>query len=124
MAICDDCGQEMTTAASCTADTLILHFERFRRFRVRQAIGPEGRCGDCGVQAGGFHHLGCDIERCPRCSGQLISCGCGWIDEDTEGLIAVADGVIAYPARLRGLRAPATQWPFGEHGEHLPLATP
>jgi hypothetical protein len=34
------------------------------------------RCHDCNVEPGGFHHPGCDNEDCPKCSGQLISCGC------------------------------------------------
>jgi hypothetical protein len=34
------------------------------------------RCGDCGVGRGGVHHHGCDLEQCPACDGQLISCGC------------------------------------------------
>lgn len=37
---------------------------------------PSGRCHDCGIAHGGYHHPGCDAERCPRCFGQLISCGC------------------------------------------------
>ena len=39
------------------------------------------RCGDCGVVRGGFHHPGCDIQRCPLCCGQMMSCDCRF-DED------------------------------------------
>ena|SRR5947209_914134 len=40
------------------------------------------RCVDCRVKGGGYHHPGCHNERCPRCGGQLISCGC--LDDDDE----------------------------------------
>lgn len=35
-------------------------------------------CLDCNVvsKAGTIHHFGCDVERCPVCAGQLISCNC------------------------------------------------
>lgn len=45
----------------------------------------ESLCGDCGAKEGEYHLDGCDIERCPVCYGQLISCGCGevyCIDDD------------------------------------------
>lgn len=35
-----------------------------------------GNCGDCGVLKGQLHVPDCDIEQCPRCHGQLISCDC------------------------------------------------
>jgi hypothetical protein len=33
-------------------------------------------CGDCGAQEGMLHAPGCDMERCPFCGGQLMSCEC------------------------------------------------
>jgi hypothetical protein len=33
-------------------------------------------CHDCNCQVGEIHVLGCDMERCPKCGGQLIGCGC------------------------------------------------
>lgn len=35
-----------------------------------------GRCHDCNAIHGQIHHPGCDVERCPRCHGQMISCDC------------------------------------------------
>lgn len=32
------------------------------------------RCGDCGVKMGQFHMPGCDLEVCPVCHEQFISC--------------------------------------------------
>jgi hypothetical protein len=32
---------------------------------------------DCGARPGEFHRPDCDVEQCPYCGGQLISCDCG-----------------------------------------------
>ena len=34
------------------------------------------KCRDCGVAEGELHDFGCDMEKCPFCGGQLVSCRC------------------------------------------------
>ncbi len=80
MSICELCDQEMLDdGVSCIvtpllSDTGVFAPIRFGSERVRGWKAE--RCGDCGVRPAGFHHRGCDMEECPRCRGQLISCGC------------------------------------------------
>ncbi|MEX1106596.1 MAG: hypothetical protein WEB78_10385 [Ilumatobacteraceae bacterium] len=86
MAICLYCDVEMTTGGSCVFDALIVDGRRVvlaRHGSERGGRDVRGRnCGDCGVVWGGFHHPGCDLQRCPVCRYQLLSCGC--IDSDDE----------------------------------------
>lgn len=37
-------------------------------------------CHDCAVIKGEFHVPDCDVEECPSCGGQLISCDCSFDD--------------------------------------------
>lgn len=64
--------------------------------RHRQAA--RRTCGACGVEPGGYHHLGCDLARCPRCRQQLISCGCPFDELGGEEEGDLDEGLAAHNA--------------------------
>ena len=79
MAICKRCNKDMLDdeVKTCDKNRFIKYSDGLKlptsdyHFNERT-----GRCHDCGIKHGGKHHLCCDVERCPRCGDQLISCGC------------------------------------------------
>ena len=81
MAVCNWCNLEMTDPL--TVDCPENRTVEYPNSATLPAVpyDGDGRCHDCNVASGGYHHPSCDIERCPRCGGQLISCGCL---DDTE----------------------------------------
>jgi hypothetical protein len=84
MTACLWCDGEMTTAISCVVDAFHQDGRRFDMIRFGEGHGRQSRrdrCGDCGVVRGGWHHPGCDLQPCPACGRQMISCGCRF-DED------------------------------------------
>ena len=37
-------------------------------------------CHDCSIKEGELHKVGCDMEICPFCLGQLLSCDCCYLE--------------------------------------------
>lgn len=57
--------------------TTVMDKERIRFGSEEQDWGAgRGPCHDCVAEKGEFHVPGCDVERCPVCRGQIISCSC------------------------------------------------
>ena len=92
MAICPLCDGEMLDGVSCLPDPVVINGHNYEPIRWGSERGfgrwkqPE-LCGDCATPRGGVHHHGCDMERCPACHGQALSCGCS---RETECGIRVA----------------------------------
>ena len=123
MAVCNWCEGEMATADSCSVDAFHRNGRRFHMVPFGDETGwrtTSDRCGDCGVTRGGWHHPGCDLQRCPACGRQLMTCGC-MFDEDE----ADASDLPAEPLGVDGNGVPTERMWFGEqeviiHREDVP----
>ncbi len=79
MAICKWCKKDMSNSNtnSCNQQVEFPDGVTMDAIPYDTDYGDDNqRCHDCNVKRGGIHHPGCDMERCPKCKGQLISCGC------------------------------------------------
>ncbi len=54
----------------------LLERETFNKIESGELKEGEETCWDCGVKPGELHHWGCEVECCPWCGGQVISCVC------------------------------------------------
>lgn len=95
MTICNWCGKDMSLndTLSCSENVMVdfgnmvadpIRYGSEDRLKYNKFFDPlvHERCHDCNVKIGGIHHPGCDMEECPKCHKQLISCGC--VDNLTE----------------------------------------
>jgi len=85
MAKCKDCKHDMLKVNTCTKPYILINGRWFRR--NTSYTDNNDRCHDCNIKNGAVHHFGCDIERCPNCGRQLISCDC-----NTEKVASVIPG--------------------------------
>jgi hypothetical protein len=72
------CGVEYKSGKGCNFNKVEIDGVLYDRipFGKEDEDWGEGNCHDCHVAEGGVHHLNCDVERCPKCKGQLIGCDC------------------------------------------------
>lgn len=78
MVKCQDCEKEMSNnrVNSCDLGYIIIEGKIYKRDTNHFDINK--RCHDCNIlnKKGNIHHFGCDMERCPKCKKQIISCQC------------------------------------------------
>lgn len=48
-------------------------------------------CHDCKVLKGQFHVVSCDVEQCPACGGQALSCDCDYDFDDEASNPSIID---------------------------------
>jgi hypothetical protein len=75
MAHCTICNLDMASADSCAVNTVRINNVVYTRDTTTYDEGE--RCHNCNIKnrGGHVHHMPCPVERCPKCGGQLISCG-------------------------------------------------
>lgn len=107
MALCSWCRGEMATVDSCTCRKLHHAGRAVPLVPYGSETGPypyrSPRCGDCNVVRGGFHHLGCDIQQCPRCRDRMMSCGCVFDEDDAVHVMVPTDAEIGVPTEPIGV---------------------
>jgi len=74
LAVCSLCGKETAGAFSCIRSEIRIGEESYEPVPYESA--GRSRCPGCNVAPGGFHHVGCGMEICPKCRHRWIQCRC------------------------------------------------
>jgi len=74
---------KLVAAQKKTTYRLVIEIPRIRYGEEKDwpELISDNPCHDCAAKRGEYHVPSCDMERCPQCGGQLISCDCSF-DED------------------------------------------
>src|SRR4051812_42963663 len=79
--VCEACGRRFSV--ECGITTVDLAGETFDRIPLGRETAdwwmgrqPDTECHDCSAATGQRHHVGCDMEQCPRCGDQALTCEC------------------------------------------------
>ncbi len=70
---CRGCHQNTALHTACAVHRTVIAGSTFERVRYDPIIAC--RCAGCNTIQGGYHHIGCPDEPCPRC-GRLEGCRC------------------------------------------------
>jgi HEPN domain-containing protein len=85
--------------AAQSETTIELHGKEYRRLPYGVEPGWEmsadSPCHDCGIRKGQLHVANCDVEACPRCFGQVITCGCFWDEGPPDSDLEPLDVLVA-----------------------------
>ncbi|MDR3089075.1 MAG: hypothetical protein LBU39_04575 [Desulfobulbaceae bacterium] len=97
--------------ADCPKTTKLSDLRSFTR---------EGRCPVCGVGESEPHILGCPVEICPWCDGQLIHCNCRFelmgVDEiEDEARLQAFEDILEAKGRIPFSREQSPAYPSAGH---------